>query len=227
VLCSLVLPCDDSTRLIKAKFHYASWFEAGSKLVADRFEAGRRPASNQLRTSFEPVLAGLQNFTSTWTYWTIKIALQCARSVQCILWFRQSSHSARLSELWLQYTFVTRSVLFSYTADVMISVPVLSDAPSHPLLLSFQLHVQHCSVRFRGTVDHTSHYHKRRIRTKLDESAYSHSGPAASLLSQELWTVFLPQIQYTFPHRFCFVILLVISSLYVQYSELHCMSLCL
>jgi len=29
--------------LIKAKFHYASWFEAGLKLVAD-----------QLRTSFEP-----------------------------------------------------------------------------------------------------------------------------------------------------------------------------
>ena len=24
---------------LKAKFHYASWFEAGSKLVADRFEA--------------------------------------------------------------------------------------------------------------------------------------------------------------------------------------------
>jgi len=30
---------------IKAKFHYAKWFEDGSKL------AGRRPASNQLRTS--------------------------------------------------------------------------------------------------------------------------------------------------------------------------------
>ena len=29
---------------IKAKFHYASWFEDGSKLVADRFE----PALNQL-----------------------------------------------------------------------------------------------------------------------------------------------------------------------------------
>jgi len=28
---------------VKAKFHYASWFEAG-----------RRPASNQLRTSFVP-----------------------------------------------------------------------------------------------------------------------------------------------------------------------------
>jgi len=42
---------------IKAKFHYASWFEAGSKLVADRLEAGRqlrtclRPPSNQLQTS--------------------------------------------------------------------------------------------------------------------------------------------------------------------------------
>jgi len=44
--------------LVKAKFRYASWYEAGSKLVADRFEAkfnyaiwfeaGRRPASNQL-----------------------------------------------------------------------------------------------------------------------------------------------------------------------------------
>jgi len=32
----------------KAKFHYTSWFEAGSKLVADRFEAGRQPASNRL-----------------------------------------------------------------------------------------------------------------------------------------------------------------------------------
>jgi len=37
-------------RTVKAKFHYAKWFEAGSKLVRswsqlDRFEAGRRPAS--------------------------------------------------------------------------------------------------------------------------------------------------------------------------------------
>jgi len=31
------------TKLLKAKFHYAIWFEAGSKLVG-----------NQLRTSFEP-----------------------------------------------------------------------------------------------------------------------------------------------------------------------------
>jgi len=36
------------------KFHYAIWFEAGSKLVADRFEVGRRPASNLSATSFEP-----------------------------------------------------------------------------------------------------------------------------------------------------------------------------
>jgi len=53
---------------VKAKFHYASWFEAGRRQVRsqiplrclvqswfkaggrDRFEAGRRPASNQLRT---------------------------------------------------------------------------------------------------------------------------------------------------------------------------------
>jgi len=46
-----------NTRDIQAKFHYASWFEAGSKLVADRFEVKFRyaiwfePASNQLRTN--------------------------------------------------------------------------------------------------------------------------------------------------------------------------------
>ena len=39
---------------VRAKSHYASWFEAGSKLVADRFEVGRLPVSTQLRTSFEP-----------------------------------------------------------------------------------------------------------------------------------------------------------------------------
>ena len=31
-------------RTVKAKFHYAIWFEAGSKLVADMVEAGRRRA---------------------------------------------------------------------------------------------------------------------------------------------------------------------------------------
>jgi len=31
---------------IKAKFHSAIWFEAGSKLIADRFEACRGQASN-------------------------------------------------------------------------------------------------------------------------------------------------------------------------------------
>jgi len=36
--------------LFEPKFHYASWFEAGSKLVADRFEAG----SKLVATSFEP-----------------------------------------------------------------------------------------------------------------------------------------------------------------------------
>jgi len=43
----------ETVALLKAKFHYATCFEAGSMLVADRFEAGRRPAS-KLRTSFEP-----------------------------------------------------------------------------------------------------------------------------------------------------------------------------
>jgi len=39
---------------VKAKFHYTSWFEAGLKMVADRFEAKFHyaiwfePASNQL-----------------------------------------------------------------------------------------------------------------------------------------------------------------------------------
>jgi len=44
----------DPQSLVKTKFHYASWFEAGSKLVADRFEACHRPASNLSATSFEP-----------------------------------------------------------------------------------------------------------------------------------------------------------------------------
>jgi len=39
---------------IKAKFRYASWFQAGSKLVADMFEARRRQASNLSVTNFEP-----------------------------------------------------------------------------------------------------------------------------------------------------------------------------
>ena len=39
---------------VKAKFHYASWFEAGSELVPSWFEAGRRPASNLSAISFEP-----------------------------------------------------------------------------------------------------------------------------------------------------------------------------
>ena len=35
---------------LKVKFHYAIWFEAGSKLVADRSATSFEPASNQLRT---------------------------------------------------------------------------------------------------------------------------------------------------------------------------------
>jgi len=49
----------DINHLVKAKFHYASWFEAGSKLVVDRFEAGRRPASKLFATSFEPDVCSL------------------------------------------------------------------------------------------------------------------------------------------------------------------------
>ena len=46
-----------SAMTVKAKFHYASWSEADSKLVADRFEAKFHygiwfePPSNQLQTS--------------------------------------------------------------------------------------------------------------------------------------------------------------------------------
>jgi len=36
--------------VVKAKFHYAIWYEAGSKLVRNGFE----PVCDQLRTSFEP-----------------------------------------------------------------------------------------------------------------------------------------------------------------------------
>jgi len=35
----------------EAKFHYAILFEAGSKLVADRFEAGRGPVADLLARS--------------------------------------------------------------------------------------------------------------------------------------------------------------------------------
>jgi len=38
----------------EAKFHYPIWFEAGLKLVADRFEAGQRAASNLSATNFKP-----------------------------------------------------------------------------------------------------------------------------------------------------------------------------
>jgi len=34
--------------LLEAKFHYAIWFEAGSKLIADRFKAGRGPVADLL-----------------------------------------------------------------------------------------------------------------------------------------------------------------------------------
>jgi len=37
-------------QLVKAKFHYASWFEAGSKLMRSRFEAGSKLVGDQLRT---------------------------------------------------------------------------------------------------------------------------------------------------------------------------------
>ena len=34
-----IMPQDQKVYIVKAKFHYAIWFDAGSKLVADRFES--------------------------------------------------------------------------------------------------------------------------------------------------------------------------------------------
>jgi len=40
---------------VKARFHYAIWFEAGSKLVAHRFvRTSFETVCDQLRTCFEP-----------------------------------------------------------------------------------------------------------------------------------------------------------------------------
>ena len=41
---------------LKAKFHYASWFEAGSKLVADRFEARSKPVADLQRAEICPII---------------------------------------------------------------------------------------------------------------------------------------------------------------------------
>ena len=64
----------NSLMYVKAKFHYATWFEAGAKLVADRFEAKFHyttwfePASNQLRTSSEPASVMEFGFNSAWKF---------------------------------------------------------------------------------------------------------------------------------------------------------------
>jgi len=42
------------SRLVKAKFHYASWFEAGRRQVRSGSVTSFEPASHQLRTSFQP-----------------------------------------------------------------------------------------------------------------------------------------------------------------------------
>jgi len=39
---TLLLTCDTGVDAVKAKFHYASWFGAGSKLVRSLFVAGFR-----------------------------------------------------------------------------------------------------------------------------------------------------------------------------------------
>ena len=43
-------------RLVKAKFHFTSWFEAGSKLVADRFEAGSKLVADLQRAEISPII---------------------------------------------------------------------------------------------------------------------------------------------------------------------------
>ena len=40
--------------MIKAKFHYAIWFEAGRKQVGSWLATSFEPVCDQLRTSFEP-----------------------------------------------------------------------------------------------------------------------------------------------------------------------------
>jgi len=50
----------------KAKFHYASWFEAGSKLVRSWFEAG-----SKLVRSFEPDSVMEFGFYGAFSYWFI------------------------------------------------------------------------------------------------------------------------------------------------------------
>jgi len=41
---------------LKVKFHYARWFEAGSKLVADRFEAGSKLVTDLQRAEIWPIV---------------------------------------------------------------------------------------------------------------------------------------------------------------------------
>jgi len=54
---------------LKAKFHYANWFKAGSKLhgrsqVRSRFEAGRRPES-ELKFDLSSSLLAANKLSST------------------------------------------------------------------------------------------------------------------------------------------------------------------
>jgi len=46
-------------RGVKAKFHYAIWFEAGSKLVADRFAAGSKLVADLQRAEIWPIPSSL------------------------------------------------------------------------------------------------------------------------------------------------------------------------
>ena len=65
---------------LKAKFHYASWFEAGSTLVRSWFEPDSviwNLASNQLRTSCEPSSVMEFGFHYFPTKTAVEVCLRC------------------------------------------------------------------------------------------------------------------------------------------------------
>jgi len=72
IVLSRMLHWSRSGSCVKAKFHYASWFEAGSKLVAD-----------QLRTSFEP--ASVMEFDFNGAV-TLRLALKNVSEMTYFVW---------------------------------------------------------------------------------------------------------------------------------------------
>jgi len=52
--------------MLKAKFHYASWFEAGRRQVRSWSPTSFEPVCDQLRTSFEPANVMEFGFHTIW-----------------------------------------------------------------------------------------------------------------------------------------------------------------